>query len=119
MNKHLQFIDSLGCCICGMQATHHHLLRVDYEDLPIMDCELFLIPKRRERGMGIKNDDRFCIPLCHYHHMSLHNHGDEMDYLEIFGIKEPTKLALYLWEHTGDYEKCLIKVRGYKWNSKR
>lgn len=118
MNKHLQFIDSLGCCICGKPSTHHHLLRVDYKDIPI-DCEAFLIPKRRERGMGKKNDDRFCIPLCHYHHMGLHNNGNERDYLARFGVNNPTELALYLWKHSGDYNKGLIKVRGCKWTLKK
>lgn len=113
MNKHLQFIDTLGCCICGRPSTHHHLLRVDRKYIPV-DCEDFLIPKRRERGMGKKSDDRFCIPLCHYHHTELHHNGNERKYLESFGIKNSEELALYLWEYSGDYQKCLLKIRGNK-----
>lgn len=116
MNKHLKFIDSLGCLICGRRATHHHLLRVDRSIIPI-DCEYFLIPKRYERGMGKKNDDRFCIPLCQYHHDGLHNNGNEIIYLHHFGYDNADKLALYLWEHSGDYEDCIKKIKGSRWNN--
>ena len=111
--KHLKFIDSLGCLICGGMATHHHLLRVRSSLIPV-DNENFLIPKRFERGMGKRSDDRFCIPLCHYHHMSLHHNGNEIKYLSNFGFKDVDRLALFLWENTGDFEKCIKAVRNRK-----
>lgn len=116
MNKHLQFIDSLGCLICGRKATHHHLLRVDRSLIPI-DNEAFLIPKRFERGMGRKSDDRFCIPLCRYHHDALHNNGNEIVYLAHFGYTDVDKLALYFWENSGNYESCIAEIKRRKWNA--
>lgn len=111
--RYLDFIDSLGCCICGKPATHHHLLRVEDKYLPV-DNEVFLIPKKYGRGMGKKNDDRFCIPLCHYHHTSLHNNGNERKYLKNNGIEEPVELALSLYnckENYDDGKKILKKFK--------
>lgn len=106
MKKHLKFVDSLGCCICGSRfATHHHLLRVRPEFAPPKKGEeLFLIPKVKSKGMGTKSDDRFCLPLCGKCHFELHQSGNEARYLREKGIYEPERLALFIYENSGDFE---------------
>ena len=106
MKKHLKFIDSLGCICCGSRySTHHHLLRVDNKYLRVKDGEeLFLIPKKKSKGMGTKSDDRFCIPLCGKCHYELHQSGDERGFLRKYGIYDTERLALFLWENSGDFE---------------
>ena len=38
------------------------------------------------RAMGLKTGDDFVVPLCHKHHMELHNFGDEQAWWAIQGI---------------------------------
>lgn len=107
--KHLQFIDSLECLICGSKhPTHHHLLRVDREYLPTKEGEeAFLLPKVKSKGMGTKSDDRFCLPLCPICHRKLHDHGGEKDFLRQKGIEKPEEIALALFDVSGDYKKAM------------
>lgn len=112
--KHLKFIDGLECIICGSKhPTHHHLLRVDREYLPIKEGEeAFLLPKVKSKGMATKSDDRFCLPLCPYCHRKLHDYGAEKEFLRKKGIDKPEEKALALYEASGDYKKAmdLLKV---------
>ena len=79
--KHLEFVSTLPCCICGKFGVQvHHLLRAD--------------PKR---GAGRKAGDEFVIPLCHHHHQGLHLCGGEGFYLGQHGI-DGVALAAKLWE---------------------
>lgn len=48
--KHVQAIKELPCCICGDEATAHHIIGVG------------------DGAMGSKAPDSHCIPLCHDHH---------------------------------------------------
>ena len=106
--KHLKFIDSLPCIICGRyESTHHHLLRVGNKYLrPKEGEEEFLIPKVKSKGMGTKSDDMFCLPICPKHHAEAHRYGNDKAYFEQHGIEEPEEFALALWKFSGQYEKA-------------
>lgn len=107
--KHLKFIDSLPCVICGRyESTHHHLLRVGNKYLkPKQGEEEFLIPKIKSKGMGTKSDDMFCLPICTKHHAEAHRYGNDKAYFEQHGIEEPEKFALALFKYSGQYEKAI------------
>lgn len=114
ISKHFKKIDALPCLICGGRATHHHLLRVDREYLPIREGEEnFLIPKKKSKGMGTKSDDRFCLPLCPIHHAEAHARGNDKQYLIEHGIYYPEELALKLY--AADLEGCKKILRGLVW----
>lgn len=58
--KHLAYVRSLPCLVgphgCAGDVEAHHLMK----------------PWFGYRGMGMKAEDMNCIPLCHGHHMLLH-----------------------------------------------
>jgi len=58
--EHRDWLSSLGCCICGRDATWHHLLETP----------------NHEHGMGHKSSDDWTIPMCHHHHDQLHRFYD-------------------------------------------
>lgn len=105
--KHLKFIDTLECCVCGTRngITHHHLLRVDKSYLRTADGEQdFLIPKVKSKGMGTKSDDIFCLPVCPKCHAAAHMAGNDKAFFQSKGIQEPERLALGLYDRTGDFD---------------
>lgn len=107
--KHLQFIDSLPCIVCGRNAesTHHHLLRVDREYLtPTKETEGLMFPKVKSKGMGTKSDDRFCLPVCPKCHAEAHRAGNDKEYFIKKGVK-PEEFALALWRISGQHEKAM------------
>jgi len=53
--KYLSHIRTKPCLICGAQAEAHHLT--------------FAQP----RAMSSKTGDQYTVPLCHHHHMEMHN----------------------------------------------
>ena len=104
--KHLKFIDSLPCVICGGASTHHHLLRVDKEYLtPTKETEGLMFPKVKSKGMGTKSDDKFCLPVCDKHHKEAHRYGNDKRYFQAQGIEKPEALALSLWRCDCDIAK--------------
>lgn len=105
--QHLKFIDQLSCCVCGSRRaiTHHHLLRVAPEFLQTAEGEKdFLIPKIKSKGMGTKSDDMFCVPVCQKCHAEAHSAGNDKAFFQEKGIAEPERLALGLFDRTGDFE---------------
>jgi hypothetical protein len=94
--SYLKDIRSLPCIVCGRQAEHaHHLMRVGMEG---------------DRGMGRKNSDRWCLPLCAEHHDerfpdSIHRAfpGGEEAWLAWKQI-DGRGLAVVLWSHRGAVE---------------
>ena len=109
MKKHLKFIDTLPCVICGQYgSTHHHILRVGNKYLTAKDGEeAFLIPKIKSKGMGTKSDDKFCLPVCPKHHAEAHAVGNDKKYFQEHGIVEPEQFALALFKFSGQYEKAI------------
>lgn len=90
--KHLDFIRSLGCLICG-DATCTEAAHVRYAE-PLAGKLI--------TGMGIKSHDKFTVPLCSRHHREQHANG-ERSWWSQFGI-DPVYAALALHSVTGDNE---------------
>jgi hypothetical protein len=92
--KHLRFIASCPCLICGapnVQAAH-----IRYAD-----------PEagKRSTGMAEKSDDCFTVPLCVAHHSDQHEYGDEHLWWTNYGV-DPVKVALRLYSVTGDHDRA-------------
>lgn len=69
-NRYLRHIRRKPCLVCGGQAEAHHLTHA------------------QERAKGVKNGDQWCVPLCHYHHMELHDFaGGEATFWAVNGIR--------------------------------
>lgn len=87
--SHLAMVRDLTCCVCGsgLNIHAHHLLRAD----------------PNSRGMGMKNADRWAIPLCQRDHDALHQHGGEEEFLMEHGI-DGRALAAALWAERGDVD---------------
>ena len=114
--KHLKFIDTLPCIVCGTggNITHHHLLRVDKKYLtPTPETEGLMFPKIKSKGMGTKSDDRFCLPICPRCHGEAHRYGNDKEYFKQRGLEHPEELALAFWRNSGNFKACydLIKWR--------
>ncbi len=89
-DKHLRFIASLGCLICGardVQACH-----VRYADLTV---------GKEFCGKSEKPDDKFTLPLCCEHHRIQHAYGNEREWWRLLDV-DPIKTALALYAVTGD-----------------
>lgn len=90
---HLKFVRSLPCIKC-FQA-------------PSQACHLRY---GSNAGMGQKPSDSKVTPMCASHHFQQHQmpenefHGD---------IDKAHELADYLYEHTGDWKNCVLKIREY------
>jgi hypothetical protein len=84
--KHLQYIRSLPCCICGgidTEAAHIRVGSINHG--------------KRSTGMGEKPSDTWCVPLCNKHHREQHDAGNELVWWEGYGI-DPFMLAIKLKE---------------------
>ena len=79
-------------CACGCfqappcDAAHLRARSLDYN---------------KESGGG-RPDDRWALPLKHFHHMDQHRHGDELGWWAALGISYPFALAI---EHYQRYQK--------------
>ena len=82
-NKHLDYIRSLPCCVCG---------GIDTEAAHIRTGEL--VYDKPHTGMGEKPSDKWTVPLCNRHHREQHS-MNEMDFWRCHGIN-PFILAMTL-----------------------
>ena len=80
--KHLRFVCSQPCLICGRAPSDAHHLR-------------FAEP----RAFGRKVSDEFTVPLCRAHHRALHNSGDERAWWTDLNV-DPMPIAQQLWSET-------------------
>lgn len=100
--KHLKFIRTLPCCICGANGVHAAHLRMGS-----------VKHGKFNPGVGSKPDDRWATPLCPMHHTdspaAQHIIG-EPDFWSQHGI-DPFDLCLSLYAVTGDYEAALQIIR--------
>jgi hypothetical protein len=80
--KHLRYVCSQPCLVCGRVPSDAHHLR-------------FAEP----RALGRKVSDEFTVPLCRGHHRELHNRGNEHAWWETFKI-DPAPIAQRLWAAT-------------------
>jgi hypothetical protein len=86
--RHLRYIRSLPCCICGgidTEATHLRVGSINHD--------------KRETGMAEKPSDKWTLPLCNWHHREQHACGDELKFWWSHGI-DPFTLAISLKEPT-------------------
>ena len=83
-NKHLEFIRSLPCCICG---------RIDTEAAHIRTANIQI--GKRETGRGEKPSDQWTVPLCCAHHAEQHG-MNEMAFWKKHGGIDPFLLAMQL-----------------------
>lgn len=82
--RHLNFIRSLPCCICGgidTEAAHIRIGSIGHG--------------KRPTGMQEKSSDKWALPLCNRHHREQHDEGDELRFWKTYGI-DPFMLALSL-----------------------
>jgi hypothetical protein len=84
-NKHLDYIRSLPCCICGddtaTEAAHIRTGSLENGKL--------------HTGMAEKPSDRWAVPLCGKHHREQHAFGNELEWWKCHGIN-PFILAMTL-----------------------
>lgn len=88
--KHLAYIRSLNCIIadnkgqwCNGKPVHAHHLTFG-----------------GRRGMGTKAGDDRAVPLCNFHHNTLHRMGEKR-FWKMWGIEAELK-AQELWEESND-----------------
>jgi hypothetical protein len=82
--KHLRFIRSLPCCICGAIDTEAAHLRIGS-----------INHGKRETGGGERPSDIWCLPLCNQHHREQHDTGSELKFWAKYNI-DPFLLAISL-----------------------
>ena len=82
--KHLDFIRSLPCCICGEDTTVEaaHIRSASIEN------------GKLHTGMAEKPSDKWAVPLCGNHHRQQHA-MNEMDFWKCHGVN-PFILAMTL-----------------------
>jgi hypothetical protein len=84
-NKHLQFIRSLPCCICGDDTATEaaHIRTASLEN------------GKPHTGMAEKPSDKWAVPLCGKHHREQHAFGNELEWWKCHGLN-PFILAMTL-----------------------
>jgi hypothetical protein len=80
--KHLRFVASQPCLICGRTPSDAHHVKF-----------------AEQRAMSRKVSDKFTVPICRLHHRQLHRRGDERAWWANHKI-EPLATAVRLWEQT-------------------
>lgn len=95
--KHLEMIRQLPCVVTGRRPVEaHHLLR----------------GPGIVRGMSIKAQDRWAIPVHVEIHREIHKLGNDEAYLDKHGING-TALAQDLWNVSGDFTAMSRIVERY------
>lgn len=84
-DKHLDYIRSLPCCICGddtsTEAAHIRVASLENG--------------KPHTGMAEKPSDKWAVPLCGRHHREQHAFGNELEWWKCHGIN-PFILAMTL-----------------------
>jgi hypothetical protein len=83
--RHLNYIRSLPCCICGEDTT--------VEAAHIRTASL--AHGKRWTGKQEKSSDKWALPLCNRHHREQHDFGNELAWWVSKGI-DPFMLAISL-----------------------
>jgi hypothetical protein len=89
--KHLAFIRSLRCCICGAPGPDPAHIR-----------SASPVHGKRETGGAEKPSDKWVVPLCRVHHDQQHS-INEIKFWATYEV-DPFGLALSLYAHSGDDE---------------
>lgn len=61
--RHQDLVRWLGCCVPGCRRK--------------TDIHAHHVRRAATSGVGVKPGDDACVPLCHWHHRDLHQHGEE------------------------------------------
>lgn len=91
---HLVLLRQMPCCVTlKMPAGEVHHLQNGIKD----------------RGLGMRSQDRWGLPLLHHLHMELHAKGsrNEPAWFVKHGIDDPLGLASALWHATGDLPRMI------------
>ena len=80
--RHLRFVASQPCLICGRQPSDPHHLQ-------------FAQP----RALGLKVSDEFTVPLCRVHHRQLHQAGNEATWWGDLKV-DALEIAKGFWEQS-------------------
>jgi hypothetical protein len=83
-NKHLDYIRSRPCCVCGDNTT------TEAAHLRTSNIEL----GKDDHGWG-RPSDKWVLPLCGRHHREQHDAGNELKWWASKGI-DPFMLAIRL-----------------------
>jgi len=81
--RYLADLHDCPCCIPGCQRG------------PIHAHHLTCAPEPKARGL--KASDRYCLPLCVYHHSALHADGNERRWWGLWGI-DASELCQRYWD---------------------
>ena len=90
--KHLAFIRSLRCCLCGKPNPDPAHIR-----------SASAVYGKRETGGAEKASDKWTVPLCRAEHEEQHAAGNELTWWASKKI-DPFGLALALYAASGDEE---------------
>jgi len=83
--RHLDFVRSLPCCICGEDTT-----------VEAAHIRTGSIPHgKRSTGLQEKPSDKWAVPLCGKHHREQHAAGNEIAWWASYG-KDPFMIAIGL-----------------------
>jgi len=65
-----------------------------------------------ERGVALKSQDCWTIPLTNQEHMELHQRGSKChkEWFAERGLSDPEELAMALWQCSGDEEQMQLIV---------
>lgn len=105
--KHLQFVASLPCTVCGFpnrsQAAH--------------------IRSGNLAGTALKSGDDCTLPLCATFptHEGCHDKQgrDETGFWDSYGgVSEASRLAKKIYENSGNREKCIYQIVKFRMNRK-
>lgn len=97
--RHLKFIRGMECCLpfCKREAEPAHL-RMDN-----------LAIGKEPTGKGEKPHDKFCVPVCPYHHrigLDCQHNSNEREWWDLRGI-DPWAIAARLWIESGGAARAL------------
>jgi hypothetical protein len=91
--KHLGFVASLPCVLCGEKSIAAHI-RIGGGG-----------------GMGLKPHDSHTVPLCHLHHSKQHNEGERTFWGD---VQKAINLANHIYANTGDDDYCRLKITEFR-----
>ena len=102
--KHLDFIRSLPCIVCG-DNTSTEAAHVRFADLRAA---------KPITGIGIKPDDCWTMPLCGKHHREQHTVSERVFWKRY--SMDAIFICLALWRVTGDHDAALVIMQHTHWS---
>jgi hypothetical protein len=97
---HLALIRQMPCCASLVMpgGEAHHLKSMG------------------NRGMGIRSEDRWAVPMAHDPHMEVERAGsrNEVKWFQEHGIADVRELAEALWANTGDLSKMIAVLIAHR-----